>query len=394
MNFANWAAGFCAVSTGFHVASLAVTAARCRRYRSPKPPAGDEPAVSLLRPVCGIDNFAAETLASSFALDYPNYEVIFCVARADDPALAILRPLIDAHPDVPSRLLVGDDRISANPKLNNIIKGWDAAMHQWIIMADSNVLMPPDYIARLLARWRSDTGAVCSMPIGSCPHNFWAEIECAFLNTLQARYQYVSESLGFGFAQGKTMLLRRDVVERAGGIRALADAAAEDAATTKLVRSAGLRVHLVDNPFEQPLGWRTAGEVWSRQLRWSRLRRVSFAWLFLPEIFVGSALPLLAVAIAAAGYGLSVPAAIGMLLFIWFGAEIALAHCTGWHRSARLTMALLVRDLLLPALWIGALLGSDFVWRGNEMTTGAMRRRRRTAPEGAVRPAREVSGPY
>lgn len=394
MNLANWAAGFCAVSTGFHVAGLAVTAARCRRYRSPKPPADGGPAVSLLRPVCGIDNFAAETLTSSFAIDYPNYEVIFCVARADDPVLAILRPLIDAHPDVPCRLLVGDDRISANPKLNNIIKGWDAATHHWIIIADSNVLMPRDYIARLLARWRCDTGAVCSMPIGSCPHNFWAELECAFLNTLQARYQYVSESLGFGFAQGKTMLFRRDVVERAGGIRALAADTAEDAATTKMVRSAGLRVHLVDNPFEQPLGWRTAREVWSRQLRWARLRRLSFAWLFLPEIFVGSALPLLAVAIAAAGYGLSVPAAIGVLLVTWFGAEMALAHCAGWHRSARLAMALVVRDLLLPALWIGALLGSGFVWRGNAMTAGGMRRRRRTAPEGAVRPAREVTGPY
>ena len=48
------------------------------------------------------------------------------------------------------------------------------------------------------------------MPIGARPHNFWAGLECAFLNTLQARYQYVSESLGFGFAQGKTMLFRRD----------------------------------------------------------------------------------------------------------------------------------------------------------------------------------------
>ena len=33
-------------------------------------------------------------------------------------------------------------------------------------------------------------------------------------------------------------------------------------------------------------------------------------------------------------------------------------------------MALLVRDLLLPVLWLGALFGADFVWRGNEMTTG------------------------
>jgi ceramide glucosyltransferase len=396
MDFTNWAAGFCAVSTGFHLAGLATAAARFRGHRLPARAAEREPPVSVLRPVCGIDNFATETLASSFDIDYPDYEIIFCAARADDPVVAIVHRLILAHPDVPARLLVGDDRISANPKLNNIIKGWDAATHRWIIVADSNVLMPRDYIRRLLARWRPDTGVVCSMPIGARPHNFWAEIECAFLNTLQARYQYVSESLGFGFAQGKTMLFRRDIIERGGGIRALAAEIAEDAATTKIVRGLGLHVHLVDKPFEQPLGSRTAREVWSRQLRWARLRRASFLWLFLPEIFLGSALPAVAAALAARGYGLSIPAAAAALavLAVWFAAETALAHCAGWHHSARSAMAFLVRDLLLPVLWIGALLGDDFVWRGNQMTSGGKRDRRIIAAEPATRPTPQVSGPY
>ena len=53
------------------------------------------------------------------------------------------------------------------------------------------------------------------------PENFAAEIECAFLNTYQARWQYSAEALGFGFAQGKTMLWRRDILETGGGIEAL-----------------------------------------------------------------------------------------------------------------------------------------------------------------------------
>ncbi|HEX3952914.1 MAG TPA: ceramide glucosyltransferase, partial [Stellaceae bacterium] len=284
-------------------------------------------------PVCGIDNFADATLASAFALDHPNYEIVFCVADADDPVLPLLRRAIAAHREIPAQLLVGDQRISVNPKLNNCIKGWDAARHPWIAVADSNVLMPPDYITRLLARWQPDTGVVCSMPIGSRPEGFAAELECAFLNTLQARYQYVGESVGQGFAQGKTMLFRRDLVERAGGIRALAAEVAEDAATTKMVRASGRRVHLVDLPFDQPLGHRTIRQVWSRQLRWARLRRVTFAWLFLPEIFVGSALPMFAAAVAAHGYGMSVPATIAALLCLWGSAEMGLAAWAGWHHS-------------------------------------------------------------
>ncbi len=51
-----------------------------------------------------------------------------------------------AQPDRPAQILTGDDRISANPKLNNCVKGWLAARHDWVILADSNVLMPQDYI--------------------------------------------------------------------------------------------------------------------------------------------------------------------------------------------------------------------------------------------------------
>ena len=93
------------------------------------------------------------------------------------------------------------------------------------------------------------------------------------------------------------MLWRRDMLDEAGGIRALASELAEDAAATKVVRRAGLRVRLVDAPFEQPLGYRSAAEMWRRQVRWARLRRTSFKTYFMPEILAGGAWPLLAVGI-------------------------------------------------------------------------------------------------
>ena len=153
----------------------------------------------------------------------------------------------------------------------------------------------------MFASWRADTGLVASPPIGCRPHGFWAELECAFLNTYQARWQYVADTLGFGFAQGKTMLWRRADLERAGGIEALAKEVAEDAASTKIVRGAGLKVRLVDRPFAQPLGHRSAAEVWNRQLRWARLRRASFLAYFLPEAISGGVLPMIALAGVAAG---------------------------------------------------------------------------------------------
>src|SRR6185437_7521270 len=256
------AAGICATSAAMHGLSVVLATRRCRRRPGPAlPPPDNAPSVTIVQPLCGVEAFSRETLRSIFVLDYPSYEIIFCLADGDDPIAPLVRGAIAANPDQPARLLVGDDRISANPKLNNVVKGWKAARYEWVIMADSNVLMPRDYIQRLLARWRPDTGIVCAPPIGSRTDSFAAEIECAFLNTYQARWQYAGESCGYGFAQGKTMLWRRDILEAGGSIEALGAEIAEDAAATKVIRAQGLNAHLVDQPFQQPLGKRRLRDV-------------------------------------------------------------------------------------------------------------------------------------
>ena len=107
-----------------------------------------------------------------------------------------------------------------------------------------------------------------------------------------ARWQLAADAVGFGFAQGKSMLWRRDMLGRAGGIRALGIEIAEDAAATKVVRSAGRRVSLVDRPFEQPLGERDPRQVMDRQLRWARLRRATFPLCYTPEVLTGSLAPM------------------------------------------------------------------------------------------------------
>jgi ceramide glucosyltransferase len=369
------AAAFCIAVSTIHIATIAIAIGRFRR--TPRREPRQYPSVSLVRPLCGIDNYAAETLRSTFDLDYPQYEILFCVASANDPVLPLVRNLIAENAGASAQVLIGDDRVSTNPKLNNVLKGWRAASHEWIIIADSNVLMPLDYIQRLFASWRDDTGLVASPPIGSRPEGIWAEIECAFLNTYQARWQYVVDSFGRGFAQGKTMLWRRADLEHAGGIAALAKEVAEDAAATKIVRGLGLKVRLIDRPLAQPLGYRTASEVWNRQLRWARLRRASFFIYFVPEIFSGGVLPTIAFAILAHAFGWPVVLCTVAFGALWYGAEMLLAAAADWHTPALYPLYGLARDLLLPVLFVAALQGSDFVWRGNEMQVERMQAQRR-----------------
>ena len=225
------------------------------------PPFQQPPSVSLVRPLCGIDNFAADTLRSTFELDYPRCEILFCVASAKDPVVTLIGALMANQPAADARLLVGDERVSNNPKLNNVLKGWRAAKHDWIIIRRlervdaarlhrTSVCQLADGYRALSRRRRSarsptDSGrnwnARSSIPI--------------------RRAGNTSPMRSGGLAQGKTMLWRRADLERAGGIEALANEVAEDAAATKVVRGAGLKVQLVDRPFPQPLGHRTAAEA-------------------------------------------------------------------------------------------------------------------------------------
>jgi ceramide glucosyltransferase len=362
------AAWFCFFLTFLNLIGIGIAAIRARPRPTPLPPPRAAPGVSVVRPVCGLDNFCEETLESSFRLDYPSFEIIFCVAKANDPVVPLVQRLFAKYPDRPARLIVGDEKVSANPKLNNCVRGWDAARHDWIILADSNVLMPRDYIQRLLASWRRRTGLVCSMPRGSRPRNLWAELECAFLNTFEARWQYCAEAIGLGFAQGKNMFWRRDIMEAGGGIRALGAEIAEDAASTKLVRRQGLAVNLVDSPFEQPLGYRGLRDVLKRQLRWARMRRKTFPVFYGFEIVAGAALPCLAAAYAAWMLELNVAAAILGVAVAWFGPETLLARQNKWHFSWRMPLLFLLRDIMLPIIYIDAWITDEFVWHGNEMT--------------------------
>lgn len=320
------------------------------------------PRISLVRPLCGLESFSGETLRSSFTLEYPNYELIFCVANPFDPIIPWVRAAMRAHPEVPSHLLIGDEKISINPKLNNMVRGWKTARFDHIAFIDSNVLLAPEFLQSLVLALRDDTGVVSAPPIGVAPRGFWAHVECAFLNTYEARWQYAADAVGMGFAQGKTLFYRRRELD--SGFMELADEPAEDAASTKMVRRRGLRARLA-MPSSQPLGTRSAADVWSRQLRWARLRRVTFPLEFAPEILTGCGVPLLSAGLAAYGFDFPVLPTVSILFAAWYVPEILMAAFCRWPANASMAAALIIRDGLIPALWVAAWMSRNFTWRGN-----------------------------
>jgi len=342
-----------------HLGSVGLVLRRLRRAPPRRPDRA--PFVTLLRPVCGLDRFDPETLGSSFRLDYPDYEVIFCAAQEDDAAVPVLRQLIARHPQLRARLLIGEDRITGNPKLNNLQKGWQAARGEWVAISDANLLLPRDYLWRLVAERRADTVLVTSPPVGTRPEGPWAALECAFLNGNQARLQLLADEVGQGFAQGKTLFWDRAFLNAQGGLASLGEFLAEDVASTKVVRAARRGLVLTTRPFAQPIGPRTLRAVWLRQLRWSKVRRDGFPGLFLAEPLNGGLVPLcLAGALFGIG-GLMVTAA------LWYGAELWLCRRAGWAVGRWGLPMMVLRDLMIPILWAATFGSRGFDWRGNTL---------------------------
>ena len=318
-----------------------------------------------------MEPFSHETLGGTFSLTWPDYEILFCVDDSRDPIVPLIMLLIESHPNVDAKLRVGQETAFDNPKLNNMAKGWRCAKHDWIVFLDSNVLPPRDYLQRLFLAFESENCMVSAPPAGSAPIGFWSEVECSLLNALQARFQYAADSLGFGFAQGKTLFFARRTLED-GGFEALGNEPAEDAAATKLMRSQGGRVRLAGPPFLQPLGRKTFHEVFDRHVRWARLRRLTFPQLFLLELLLGVWTPFLAVVVALAPlhFTHSQMSMAGISFVIcWYIPEFFLCYFARWSLGWKSPIIFLARDLLLPIIFLNACLGKRVVWKGREVVS-------------------------
>jgi ceramide glucosyltransferase len=340
--------------------------------------------VSVARILCGLEPFSVETLDSTFRYDYPLYEVLLCVARADDPVVPLAQAAMARHPHVESRLLIGALAISDNPKLDNMARAWRDARFEHVVFLDSNLLTPPCYLARIVSVWAPQDGLVSSAPLGAEPQSVAAEIEAAFLNTHAARWQFASAAFGRAFAQGKTLAFRRGALPL-GDLTALAAEPAEDAAATRLAESCGRRVRLVAPPCAQPLGPRRFADTWARQLRWARLRRATFPELYAFECLAGGIPAIGLAALAAATADAPVAPFATACAALWYGAEWLLARLCGWRAGAPALLAIMARDVLLPAVWIAGLRGRSIEWRDARVALGARPGKRPSARTAGLR---------
>jgi ceramide glucosyltransferase len=103
-------------------------------------------------------------------------------------------------------------------------------------------------------------------------------------------------------------------------------------------------------------------------MRWAQLRRASFGKFYAVEILGNPLVPVAAAAIAAGAAGVPATGAATLVAAIWYGAEMALTASAGWPLPLTYPAQAILRDLLLPVLWVAGWRDRASVWRGNTMT--------------------------
>jgi ceramide glucosyltransferase len=338
---------------------LSIEAAR--RYLSAKPGELRQPApISVLKPLSGLDAGLESNLRTFFEQDYADFEILFAVRDADDPAVEIVEKLRREYPRVDSRLLITGEPPYPNAKVFSLDRMLTAATHDLLVMSDSDTRARPDLLRTIAAEFHDSHLGVATCPYRALPGDGLASaLEATGMNTDFASGVLVARMLeGMRFAIGPTVAARRSVLQAIGGFRKLKDYLAEDFMLGKLAAEAGFGVILSSSVIEHHIGGGAWRQNASHRLRWMRSTRRSRPLGYIGQIFTMTLPPALLLC------------AMDSSLWQVAAAAVAIRICAAAVISrlvlrARVNWALLaMEDLVAFAFWVAGFFGQTIEWRG------------------------------
>ena len=231
-----------ALVAGATVYSALVVAAAIGYRRVRRPELAHREPISVLKPLSGLDEGLEENLRSFFRQDYPEFELLFAVRDASDPAVAVVERLRAEFPLVPVELVLTGEPPWTNPKCYALDRMLGEARHELIVMSDSDTRVGPELLATLAAEF-GDPG----LGLASCPYravggrDVWTRLEAVGLNTEMLAGVLADRLLGgVKFGLGPVMGARRKAIEAAGGFAQFKDYLTEDLLIGRRHRGTGV----------------------------------------------------------------------------------------------------------------------------------------------------------
>lgn len=243
------------------------------------------PGVSIIKPLVGIDKNVYMNLETYFTLDYPRYELLFCLESADDAVNMVVDTLMQKYPKVDARVFTTPVRYNVNPKINNMMQGYQAAKYDLVMISDSGVKMRPEALTDMV--WcmsQKDVGIVHQMPFIDQRPGFRNLAHSAYFGCSHAKFYIAAYCLGINCCTGMSCLLRKPVIDKLpGGLAYFGRYLAEDFFLAQHFIANGYKLALSHLPALQDGSGEISG-LRRRLIRWLQLRTAMVPHLVVLEM--------------------------------------------------------------------------------------------------------------
>jgi ceramide glucosyltransferase len=319
--------------------------------------------VSLMIPVCGIDEGAWEKWSSFCNQSYPNYEVIFGVLDPEDLAVPLLKELVNKYPDR-VRLFTDLEPRGINHKDSNLSYLLEAAENELIIFADSDIQVTPDYISTVTSPLTNPkVGIVTCGFVGRNPQNL-----AAALASFGRCFDFIPSALvsgivdrGFRFAVGATIATRKSTLAEVGGLNF--NRIGSDYNLAKRTVSAGYEIEFSRYVLESDTSGESLWQVFRREVRWARTIRFNRGWQYYTMLFCYGTVHCIFLLLLTGGEKWAIALTIITFSIRYIQALIAIFKINAPKLLPWLWI-LPFRDILSFAIWLLGCYGQRVYWRG------------------------------
>jgi|SRR5215468_2469663 len=340
-----------------------------RHLREPAPQTHRYPRISILKPLCGVDDELFANLSAFADLDYPLYEVVLGVKNLEDPAYPVACRVRDLWPHR-YRVVLQRGAPGFNPKVNQLITLAAAARSDILVVSDSNVRVAANYLAEIAGHLEDPEVGLVTHPIaGAGERDVGARMDNLYLSSSIGPGVVAAQRVsGKDFVVAKSMAMRRKDLRALGGFEAVKDVLAEDYVTGhRIGKLLHKRVAIASTPIFNISASRSILDVVRRYARWFVMqRKIMGTPIYCAELMLN---PLL---FASAGLVLEQS---GFSLALWGACCVAKATLDVWSArqllkgrfSWRSFWVVPIKDLLVAASWFCGLVSDKVNWRGNRL---------------------------
>lgn len=332
---------------------------------------GKEPAVSILKPLKGLDDNLFDNLASFCTQDYPEYEIIFSLQDHNDPAYKVARKIKDKYPEKNISIIVEKCDIGLNPKVNNLIPSYKVSQYDYVLISDSNVMVDNNYLREIVKHMEDpDVGLVNNIIKGVGGNSIGSILENLHLNSfIIGSVCFLDKFLKMPCVIGKSMLMRKIDLEAIGGFMAVKDVLAEDFIIGKLIHASGKKVVLsnyVINNINKYWGIR---RFLNRHTRWGKIRWKLGGIKYISElignpVFI-SFIPVLFWETSRITVSFVLLVSLAKIM-----GDLYLGKITNSDLNPMVYLLSPVKDIIIGLIWFVPILSNTVVWRGNRYTIG------------------------